>query len=184
MQNTKPGNVASPAAQASDTPTPQDVLDQAQQLGGKVSDQAQDKLSGVAEQVKQQASSRLSTQIDRASEGIGVFAQTLQSMGGELREKDQPVLAQYTDRAAEQVQRAAGYLRGKNVDQLMSETEGFARRQPVAFIAGAFAIGILGARFLKSSGQPAGSGGDQLALPSPDGPPPPPPVPAAPAGNA
>jgi hypothetical protein len=41
----------------------------------------------------------------------------------------------------------------------VSEAEDFARRQPALFLGGAFALGLLGARFLKSSGQQASQGG-------------------------
>jgi hypothetical protein len=45
----------------------------------------------------------------------------------------------------------AGYLTARDVDQLVSEAEAFARRQLAAFLGGAFALGFLVSRFLKSS---------------------------------
>ena len=152
-----------------------DVAGQAQQLAGQVADRAQQQTGQVAEQIKQQASSRLSGQIDRAAEGLGNLSQALLSLSGQLRQQDQALIAEYTTRTAEQVQRAASYLRGKDVDQLVDEAEGFARRQPVVFLAGAFGLGVVAARFLKSSGQRTGpdaaqagtSGSAGAAVPSP-----------------
>lgn len=131
----------------------QDMVGQAQQVAGQVAEQAQAKTGQVAEQIKQQASSRLSGQIDRAAEGLGNLSQALLGVSGQLRQQDQALVAEYTTRTAEQVQRAARYLRGKDLDQLVDEAERFARRQPVVFVSGAFALGLVAARFLKSSGQ-------------------------------
>jgi hypothetical protein len=165
----------SSAAQGSPTGAgTQDVVGQSQQTARQVADQAQDKTGQVAQQVKQQASSRLSGQIDRAAEGLGAVSQTLQDLSGQLRGQNQTMLGDYTDGAAEQVQRVAGYLRGKDLDELVAETERFARRQPVVFVAGAFGLGLVVARFLKSSGQGAGGQTTQPALPAPVEPAPPP----------
>jgi hypothetical protein len=144
----------------------QDVAGQAQQMAGQVADQAQQKTGQMAEQIKQQASSRLSGQVDRAAEGLGNLSQALLSVSGQLRQQDQALVAEYTSRTAEQVQRAASYLRGKDVDQLVDEAERFARRQPVVFVSGAFALGLVAARFLKSSGQRAGPDAAQAAGPA------------------
>ena len=167
METSGAGNPAGGAAAQRDAPeagTP-DVAGQAQQLAGQVADQAQQQTGQVAEQIKQQASSRLSGQIDRAAEGLGNLSQALLSMSGQLRQQDQARVAAYTSRTAEQVQRAASYLRGKDIDQLVDEAEGFARRQPVVFLAGAFGLGVVAARFLKSSGQRAGPDAAQAGSP-------------------
>ena len=57
----------------------------------------------------------------------------------------------YVRRAGEQVQRAADYLEKTDVKQLTRDAESFARRQPVAFIGSAFVLGVVAARFFKSS---------------------------------
>jgi hypothetical protein len=59
--------------------------------------------------------------------------------------------ARYIRQAGEQVQRAADWLEHADVNELTNRTEEFARRQPVAFIGGAFALGLIAARFIKSS---------------------------------
>jgi hypothetical protein len=60
-------------------------------------------------------------------------------------------VSEYTEKAAELVEGFSGYLREKNVDQLLGEVERFARRQAALFVGGAFALGFLASRFLKSS---------------------------------
>jgi hypothetical protein len=55
------------------------------------------------------------------------------------------------DEAANQLERVSNQLRDKDVGELMQDAQQFARRRPAVFIGSAFAIGLLGARFLKSS---------------------------------
>jgi|SRR5579884_3213527 len=133
----------------------QDVVGQAQQVAGQATDQAQQKTGELADQLKQQASVHLSNQVDVAADRLGSVSQALQAVSGQLRQQDQPLLAEYAGRTAEQVQRAADHLRGKDITQVVDEAEQFARSNPAVFLAGAFGVGLLAARFLKSSGQGA-----------------------------
>ena len=162
MQEQCEANRGRGAAQAS--AGAQGAVDQAQQMVDQVTNQAQQTTGQVAEQVKQQAAAHVSSRIDQAADGLGSVTQALQAVSGQLRQQEQPLLAECADRVAEQVQRAAGYLQGKNLDQLVNDVEQFARQQPAVFVAGAFTLGLLAARFLKSSG--AATPPDQLMLPS------------------
>jgi len=82
------------------------------------------------------------------------LAQALRQTGQHLREDGaQPMLAQYADRGAEQIEHVGGYLRRRATTQLVSDAEDFARRKPIAFASGAFALGMLAVRFLRSSNQ-------------------------------
>jgi len=117
----------------------------------QVQDQARQKVGQVTDQAKQQATSRLSDQKQRASEGLGSMAHALRQTGQRLREQDQGTVAQYTDQAADQIEHFSGFLRNRDVNELVGEVERFARRQPALFLGGAFTLGLLGARFLKSS---------------------------------
>jgi hypothetical protein len=49
------------------------------------------------------------------------------------------------------VERLSGYLRSNSVSDMVSGVEEFARRQPAIFIGSACMLGLLAARFLKSS---------------------------------
>ena len=69
----------------------------------------------------------------------------------QLREQDQSSFARYSNQMADKVERASDYLENRNLDELLREGEQFARRQPELFIGGAFALGLLMARFIKSS---------------------------------
>ena len=133
----------------------QGVMHQVKDAAGDAVDEAQDKLGQAADKAKQQVTRRLSGQIDVASEGLGSVAEAVLAVGRQLREQDKGQLAGYADRTAEQVQSLAGYLRGKDLDDIVEDTEDFARRQPAVFLGGALALGLLASRFLKSTGRRA-----------------------------
>jgi hypothetical protein len=84
----------------------------------------------------------------------------LRETAQQLRKQGQGSVGQYADKAADQVERFSGYLRETEVDQIMDEARGFARRRPALFLGGAVALGFFGTRFLKSSSQGGTSGGD------------------------
>jgi hypothetical protein len=127
------------------------TVDKVQDAMGQVADQAQDKFGQLTEQARQQAKSQVGSQLDQAGEGLAHVAQAVTAVGRELREQDQAGLAQYTDQAAEQLDRLAGYLRTNDIDQVINQVQRFARRKPALFLGSTFVAGLLGARFLKTS---------------------------------
>ena len=70
-----------------------------------------------------------------------------------LREERHDTIAGYIDKAADQIDNWSRRLRDKDIDELMSDVQRLARRQPAVFISSAFALGLVGARFFKSSRQ-------------------------------
>jgi len=148
-------STVSGATGASDTGTP--LIQQAKEQTQQVVQQAGQKAGQVMDQARDQVKSQLSSQKDRATDGLGTIAQALRQTGDQLRTQDQAVVSQYVEQAAQAVESFSGYLRDKQVDDLVLEVENLARRQPAVFLGGAFALGFLAARFLKSSGQSAQS---------------------------
>jgi hypothetical protein len=63
------------------------------------------------------------------------------------------------ERAADQIDSFSRSLREKDVNELLDDAQQLARRQPALFIGGAFVLGLIGARFFKSSAQSNGSAG-------------------------
>jgi hypothetical protein len=107
--------------------------------------------SGIVERVRERADVQLTTQKDKATDGIGTIARAIRGTTQELREQQHETLAQYVDRAADELERLSSRLKNKDVGDLFRDAQQLARRQPVMFVLAAFAIGLLGARFLKSS---------------------------------
>lgn len=128
-----------------------DPYSEARQKTGEVIDQVQEKASDVADQVRDQVSEQLNNQKARAAEGLGSVAQMVRFAGDQLRQNNQAMVAQYTDKVAENLDNFSGFLRERKPVELVDEVQNFARREPALFLGGAFALGLLGARFLRSS---------------------------------
>jgi hypothetical protein len=109
----------------------------------------------VVDRVRSTATQQLSNQKERATNGLGGVAQAVRQTAQPLRDNQQDVIAQYAEKAADQIERLSAQLRDKDVSELVSDAQRFARRQPAVFIGAAFALGIVTARFLKSSGSAA-----------------------------
>jgi hypothetical protein len=101
--------------------------------------------------VKERATSQLDTQKSRATDGLSVIAGAVRQTTQQLRNDQHETLAQYVDRAADQLERFSNTIRNKDVDELLREARQLARQRPALFIGGSFAVGLLAARFLKSS---------------------------------
>jgi hypothetical protein len=101
--------------------------------------------------VRERASAQIATQKDRATDGLGTIAQAVRRSTQELRGGSHDTLAEYVDQAADQLERFSGHLKNKDVSELLRDAQQLARRRPGVFIGSAFALGLIGARFLKSS---------------------------------
>ena len=107
--------------------------------------------SGIVNKVKEQATAQLSSQKDRATEGLGTVASAVRQTTQSLRDQQHDAVAGYVEQAADQIERFSERLKNKDVTELLNDAQQLARRQPAIFIGGAFALGLVGARFLKSS---------------------------------
>jgi hypothetical protein len=109
--------------------------------------------SGAAlkDRIRQTANTQLNRQKDRATDELGNVARAVRETTQQLRERNQATAAHYIEQAANQLQRVSERLKNKDVGELLSDAQRLARRQPALFIGGAFALGLIGARFFKSS---------------------------------
>jgi len=136
-----------------------EVAGQVKETVGQVADQAQQAAGQVVDQAREQVSSRLVDQKDRAADGLTSVAQALRQASQQLRGQDQQAVTDYVETAASQVERISNYLKQNDLGGLIGDVEQFARRQPALFLGGTFVLGLLGARFLKSSRPTTGAGG-------------------------
>ena len=131
----------------------------ARPLGSGIESQSQSQLpqgqgptdqgaSGLTEQAKDLVSQQVSQRAGRSADDINEVAralrQTREQLGGN-------VAAPYVDKAAQQLERLSSFLRTADANQVVRGVESFARREPLLFLGGAFVLGIVAARFLKSS---------------------------------
>ena len=123
---------------------------------------AREQIRGVKDQVVGQARTSLEQARDKArtslgesksqfAEQFGTVAKALRRTTEHLRSEDQQRIAGLTETVARQVDQVADYLRGKDAAAMRTDLENLARRQPALVIGGALILGLIGARFLKSS---------------------------------
>jgi hypothetical protein len=105
----------------------------------------------VGQQMTQRASQAAEDTKGRVAEQVKALANALRRATEELRQGNQSSLAGRVDQVGEKLQSASQFLRDKSPSEMKDELENFARRSPSAFLGGAFILGLLSARFLKSS---------------------------------
>jgi hypothetical protein len=108
---------------------------------------------GIVDRVKESATAQLTNQKDRGTDALGSVAQAVRSSTQRLRDEQHDTIAGYVDKAADQIENWSRRLKEKDIDELLTDVQQLARRQPAVFIGSAFALGLVGARFLKSSRQ-------------------------------
>lgn len=125
---------------------------QSEQTTEKVQEQAGQAVSTI----QHQAAERAAGQKDRLAEGLESAAEALTQVSRQLHDSQQDAIANVTSMAADRVRQMSDYLRRHDVEDLIDDVEDFARRQPALVLGGAFALGVLTARFLKSSSPSSG----------------------------
>ena len=124
-------------------------------MAQEVSDATQPN-GGIVERVRESARAQLSSQKDRATDGLGSVAQAVRQSTQQLRDQQHETIAQYVEQAADQIDRWSQKIRDKDVNDIVTDVQRLARSRPAVFIGSAFALGLVGARFLKSSSQSHG----------------------------
>ena len=132
------------------------ATEQAKQQGQQLASQAREQAGKLASQGGEQIKVQLANQKHQAAQRIAPVQTALRETAHQLRNQGQGPSAQYVDRATDQVERFSGYLRETEVDEMLGEVRGFARRKPALFLGGAAALGFLASRFLKSSSEEQG----------------------------
>ena len=121
--------------------TAQQVGKEAQQRAQQIGDQVRDTASDMMGRAQQQAESgkdQAADQMDKASEAIRQAARQM--------EDQQAWMAGLVERGADELARFADTLRQNDLRSLLQSAEDFARRQPMLFAGGAFALGFAAMR--------------------------------------
>ncbi len=104
-------------------------------------------------EIRERAQSMADTRKDQLVNRIESVSDAFRKTGEQLKTDEQQELSRYVEMIGDRVSRIAQYLRVRDARELTHDVENFARRQPAVFLGGAFAIGFLAARFLKSSAE-------------------------------
>lgn len=133
-----------------------------QQQGDKdLLQQAKETTGEIVSQVQQRASTQITQQKDTAASELTNVANAVRQLRHTLEgEQSGPIaryVADYGDKAADQIERLGSYLRQQDPRRLLDDVQNFGRRQPALLLGGAFLLGLAGARLIKSSMEAAGS---------------------------
>jgi hypothetical protein len=116
-----------------------------------VKNQVVDRAKTTFQQARDRATSSLGESKGQFADQFGTMADALRRTTEHLRSEDQERIAGLTDTVARQIEQVADYLRSKDARAMRTDLENLARRQPALMIGGALILGLIGARFLKSS---------------------------------
>jgi hypothetical protein len=124
----------------------------ARETASAVSEQA----ATVADSAKDLASKASEKLLSTVEEQKAAGADFVSGMAGALRRAanefgEVPQAAQYIRLAANQINNVSDAFRKRDLNQLVSDMQGFARRQPTAFLGLTVLAGFAAVRFLKTS---------------------------------
>jgi len=123
----------------------------------EVKDQVVGQAKNTLQQARERAGSSLGESKQQLAGQVGAIADALRRTTEHLRAEDQQRIAGLTDTVARQVDQVANYLRNKDARAMREDLENLARRQPALMLGGALVLGLIGARFFKSSERNRGS---------------------------
>lgn len=139
-------------------------MDEAKEQAGQAINRLSESFHETSQQMKAQAgdaSRRLREQGEgvvekqkgRVADELACFSEAAHQAAERFDAQDDHNIAGYIHAAGEQLDRVAGYLRERNLNDLMDDAACLARRRPEVFLGGMFVAGLALARFLKASGR-------------------------------
>jgi hypothetical protein len=122
----------------------QSLLQQAKHATGEIANQVQQRAGEQVDRQKETAANEL-LQVVNAVRQLG------QTLSGEANGPIARYAAEYSDKAADSLERLTNYIREQDPKRLLNDVQNFGRRQPALLLGGAFLLGFAGARLVKSS---------------------------------
>jgi ElaB/YqjD/DUF883 family membrane-anchored ribosome-binding protein len=113
--------------------------------------QAQERVQGAAQQAKGRLREQVDQRSTQAGQQLSSAADDVRSVAQELRTQGKDTPARYAEQAAEKAQEVGQRLQSASGDELLSDVEDFARRNPWAVAAGGLVLGLAASRMLKAS---------------------------------
>jgi len=169
--------MATQAASSRKNQTENDIgngLDAASESAGSALDNMKEAGTNLIDDAKTALADKASTTVDEKKAmfagGLTSVADSMRKLSGSLNEGEPTTLtdysARYADAAAGKIENVARYFETADMSKISRDVESYARRNPAIFIGTAFGLGLLAARFLKSSGSTSstssrGGGGGQ-----------------------
>ena len=90
-------------------------------------------------------------QKENLAQRVDQYTEAMRLACEKLRSEEGNVLAGPAQKAVDQLERMSGYLREKQLADVLDDLESYARRRPEVVFGGLFVVGLAAARFLKAS---------------------------------
>ncbi|WP_151633862.1 hypothetical protein [Noviherbaspirillum aerium] len=129
--------------------------DKVKESSARIAEQARQYAGDMASRVKETSRTMFDERKETAVGQVDNVANVIRNTASQLHGQGQDQVAQYVEMLADQLQTLSGRLREKDLDTLIDDVQGIARRAPGTFFLGAVAAGFLLARFIKSSSEQA-----------------------------
>lgn len=129
------------------------AIDGIKQSGSAIAADAKQYAGDLANRAKEKGRTLFEQQKETAVGQVGSVANAIRSTASNLQGEGQDTTARYVNMIADQLENFSGKLRDKNLDNLVTDFQGYARRSPGTFIVGSVVAGFFLARFLKSSSE-------------------------------
>ena len=110
--------------------------------------QDQDQPSFDPQHVRDLLFARMARHVARPADDLSKLATALRLTGKQF---EWSPAAAYAEKAADQLQRAASFVKEADAERVLDELKRFALREPVLFIGGALLLGLGSGRFLRST---------------------------------
>lgn len=138
------------------------VVDKAQVLANQASEEAKQKVTEttavakeqakrVVTQVGEQAKSTVEARKSDVAHELGSVADVVRQTSYEAGIGTSPAIVDYGQRIADQIEGISSYLDAHGVEDILWDVQDFGRRQPAVYLGGAFMLGLIAGRFLRSS---------------------------------
>jgi hypothetical protein len=153
----------------------QAVTEQAQEKLKEGAQTARDQAQNATQHARERAREQVDQRTTEAGQRLKGTAGDARSMAEHLRSEGKDGPAKMVEQAADRAEALGGYLNDSDAERLLRDVEDYARRNPLAVIAGGLVAGFAASRLVSASsasrqtvGSGTGSGGTrQLPVPAP-----------------
>ncbi len=140
-----------------------DLTETGREEAGRVVDEVKTQTSHLVDETRHRAKDRVDSQVDHVATVLGGMSGDLDRMADQTESS----LGSLARDGATALRSVSQRLERDGLDGVMGEVRQFARRRPVAFVAGAFAVGLVAGRLVRNTDVGAVANGARGDAPAP-----------------
>ena len=123
----------------------------AREQGGAAFEEMKTVAQSATRQAQEAGRDFIYEQRENLAQRVDQYTEAMRSACDKLRSEEGNVLAGPAQKAVDQLERMSGYLREKQIPDVLDDLESYARRKPEVVFGGLFVVGLAAARFFKAS---------------------------------